>query len=29
MNIKFEYYYNSPAEVPEAELMTKVLFLLK
>ncbi len=27
--VVYEYYYNSPAEVPEAELMTKVLFLLK
>jgi len=27
--VVYEYYYNSPAEVPETELMTKVLFLLK
>ena len=27
--VVYEYYYNSPVEVPEAELMTKVVFLLR
>jgi effector-binding domain-containing protein len=25
----YEFYYNSPDEVPESELLTKILFLLK
>ena len=25
----YEYYYNSPAEVPESELLTKIVFPLK
>ena len=27
--IVYEFYYNSPMEVPESELLTKVVFLLK
>ncbi len=27
--IAYEYYYNSPEEVPESELLTKIAFLLK
>ncbi len=27
--IAYEYYYNSPGEVPESELLTKIEFLLK
>lgn len=27
--ISYEYYYNSPEDVPESELLTKVEFLLK
>lgn len=27
--ISYEFYYNSPAEVPESELLTKILFPLK
>ncbi|HHU11874.1 MAG TPA: GyrI-like domain-containing protein, partial [Clostridiaceae bacterium] len=26
--IVYEYYYNSPGEIPESELLTKVEFLL-
>jgi effector-binding domain-containing protein len=25
----YEYYYNSPADVPESELLTKVVFPVK
>lgn len=27
--VVYEYYYNSPGEIPESELLTKVEFLLK
>jgi len=27
--IVYEFYYNSPLEVPESELLTKIVFLLK
>ena len=27
--ICYEFYYNSPLEVPEKELLTKIVFLLK
>lgn len=27
--VMYEYYYNSPEEIPESELLTKVEFLLK
>lgn len=27
--VVYEFYYNSPMEVPESELLTKVVFLLK
>lgn len=27
--VAYEYYYNSPNDVPESELLTKVVFLLK
>ena len=27
--VAYEYYYNSPEEVPESELLTKIEFLLK
>lgn len=27
--VSYEYYYNSPAEVPESELLTKIVFPLK
>jgi effector-binding domain-containing protein len=27
--IMYEYYYNSPDEVPESELLTKIVYLLK
>lgn len=27
--VVYEYYYNSPDEIPESELLTKVEFLLK
>lgn len=27
--ISYEYYYNAPCEVPEDELLTKIVFLLK
>jgi len=27
--VVYEFYYNSPDEVPESELMTKIVFLLK
>ncbi|NLB53153.1 MAG: GyrI-like domain-containing protein [Syntrophomonadaceae bacterium] len=27
--VVYEFYYNSPAEVPETELLTKVVFILK
>lgn len=29
MNISYEYFYNSPAVVPEEELLTKIVFLVK
>lgn len=29
LGICYEFYYNSPMEVPEAELLTKVVFLVK
>ncbi len=25
----YEFYYNSPEEVPESELLTKIMFLLE
>ena len=27
--VVYEFYYNSPEEVPESELLTKIEFLLK
>lgn len=27
--VVYEFYYNSPMEVPESELMTKIMFLIK
>ena len=27
--VVYEFYYNSPIEVPESELLTKIMFLLK
>ena len=27
--VVYEYYYNSPGEIPESELLTKVEFLLR
>jgi effector-binding domain-containing protein len=27
--VVYEFYYNSPADVPESELLTKIVFLLK
>lgn len=27
--VSYEYYYNSPAEVPESELLTRIVFPLK
>ena len=27
--VVYEFYYNSPMEVPESELLTKIMFLLK
>jgi hypothetical protein len=27
--VVYEYYYNSPMEVPESELLTKIEFVLK
>ncbi len=27
--VSYEFYYNSPAEVPESELLTKIMFPLK
>lgn len=29
MNISYEYYLNSPADVPEEELLTKVVMMIK
>ena len=29
MNISYEYYYNSPADVPEEKLLTKIVMLIK
>ncbi|MGL4606283.1 MAG: GyrI-like domain-containing protein [Eubacteriaceae bacterium] len=29
LNISYEFYYNAPTEVPESELLTKIVFLLK
>ena len=29
LKISYEYFYNSPADVPEEELLTKIVFLIK
>lgn len=29
IGVVYEFYYNSPMEVPESELLTKIVFLLK